>query len=137
MDRTYLGEFTIGGRGTNRSFHGKVAMCMVNTLRLNTAMPNATEIEMMMTDPLQWQQDYRVGQFYRPANLGTNYSNYQIGQGQAVYAVQMWLMGDGVNDSYSNMIRNQADPNDQNYSKLDMISMVSNDIQNVNIPGLS
>ena len=137
MDRTYLGEFTIGGRGANRNFHGKVAACTVNTLRLNVAMPNATEITELITDPLQWQTDYRVGQLYRPANQGTNLTNYQIGQGQAVYAVQMWLMGDGANDSYSNMIRNQADTSDQNYTKLNLISMVSNDIENVNINGLT
>ena len=46
-------------------------------------------------------------------------------------------MGDGTNDSYSNMIRNQVMPSDQNYSKLNLISMQSNDIQNVTIPGLS
>lgn len=137
MDRTYLGEFTIGGRGGNRNFHGKVASCIVNTLRLNVSMPNATEIEALITDPIKWQQDYMIGNTYRPANQGTNLTNYQIGAGQAVYAVQMWLMGDGTNDSYSNMIRNQADPNDQNYSKLDMISMVSNDIETVNINGLT
>ena len=137
MDRTFLGDFTIGGRGANRNFHGKVAMCMVRTLKLNTAMPNATEIEAMIKDPLQWQQDYMIGNTYRPANSGTNLTNYQIGQGQAVYAVQMWLMGDGTNDSYSNMIRNQADPTDQNYTKLNLLSMVSNDIENVTINGLT
>jgi hypothetical protein len=137
MDRTYLGDFTIGGRGSNRNFHGKVASCLVRTLKNNVAMPNATEIEEMITDPLQWQTDYMVGNTYRPANSGTNLTNYQIGQGQAIYAVQMWLMGDGTNDSYSNMIRNQADPNDQNYTKLNMVSMVSNDIETVNISGLT
>ena len=137
MDRTYTGDFTIGGRGANRNFHGKVASCVVRTLKLNTAMPNATEIEEMITDPIQWQQDYLVGNTYRPANQGTNLTNYQIGAGQAVYATQMWLMGDGTNDSYSNMIRNQADPNDQNYTKLNLISMVSNDIETVTISGLT
>lgn len=137
MDRTYLGEFTIGGRGGNRNFHGKVASCVVRTLKLNTAMPNTAEIEMMITDPLKWQQDYLVGNTYRPANSGTNLTNYQVGQGQAVYAAQIWLMGDGTNDSFSNMIRNQADPNDQNYTKLNMVSMQSNDIETVSISGLS
>ena len=47
------------------------------------------------------------------------------------------LMGDGTLDNYSNMIRNQVYANDQNYTKLNMISMVSNDIQNVTIGGLS
>jgi len=46
-------------------------------------------------------------------------------------------MGDGTNDSYSNMIRNQVAPTDQNYTQLNMISMVSNDIENVTIAGLS
>ena len=46
-------------------------------------------------------------------------------------------MGDGENDSYSNMIRNYIQPLDQNYTKLNMVSMVSNDIQNVNINGLT
>ena len=46
-------------------------------------------------------------------------------------------MGDGTNDSYSNMIRNQVYQNDQNYTKLQLNSMVSNDIQNVNINGLT
>ena len=32
------------------------------------------------------------------------------------------------------MIRNRANPGDQNHTKLNMISMVSNDIQTVNIP---
>ena len=46
-------------------------------------------------------------------------------------------MGDGTNDSYSNMIRNQVDPTDQNNTKLNLISMVSNDIETVTISGLS
>ena len=35
------------------------------------------------------------------------------------------------------MIRNQVDPNDQNWTKLNLISMVSNDIQTVTINGLT
>jgi hypothetical protein len=46
-------------------------------------------------------------------------------------------MGDGTSDSYSNMIRNQVHPSDQNYTKMNLIGMVSNDIENVNIAGLT
>jgi len=46
-------------------------------------------------------------------------------------------MGDGTNDSYSNMIRNQVNPNDQNISKLNLISMENTDIKNVSINGLT
>jgi hypothetical protein len=46
-------------------------------------------------------------------------------------------MGDGTNDSYSNGIRNQVYPTDQNATKLQLNSMQANDIQNVSINGLS
>ena len=51
--------------------------------------------------------------------------------------VQIWLMGDGTSDSYANGIRNQVYPSEQNYTKLQLNSMVSNDIQTVNINGLT
>jgi hypothetical protein len=51
MDRAFTGNFTIGGRGSNRSFHGKVASMVVTTLRLGVAMPTDAEIELMITDP--------------------------------------------------------------------------------------
>ena len=62
MDRSVTGDFTIGGRGSNRSFHGKVASMVVTTLRSNFAMPTDAEIELMITDPKKWEDDYRVGQ---------------------------------------------------------------------------
>ena len=61
MDRSVVGNFTIGGRGSNRNFHGKVASFVSTTLRINQPMPNDTEIEMMITDPMKWLEDYKVG----------------------------------------------------------------------------
>ena len=138
MDRSNVGGLTLGGRGANRSFHGKIASFVVTTLRWgNYDMPTKAEAEMMVTDPKQWEDDYRVGQMVRLGNSGStatyNPANILSGYGMT----QMWLMGDGSYDSYSNMIRNQVYPQDQNYTKMNLISMVSNDIQNVNIPGLS
>ena len=46
-------------------------------------------------------------------------------------------MGDGTNDSYANMIRNQCAPTETNYTRLQLNSMVSNDFETVTIPGLS
>ena len=137
MDRSVLGSFTIGGRGANRSFHGKVASMVITTLKLNTPMPTDAEIHLMITDPKKWEADYLVGNTIRQAQYTGNvtYSPSNVYNGYG--AIQIWLMGDGTNDSYSNMIRNQVFPNDQNYTKLNMISMVSNDIENVNINGLS
>ena len=52
-------------------------------------------------------------------------------------ATQIWLMGDGTSDSYANGIRNHVDPTDQNNTKLQLTSMVSNDFETVNINGLT
>ena len=70
MDRAIQGDFTIGGRGSNRSFHGKVASMIVTTLRRSHFMPDETEIEMMITDPKRWEDTYRVGQTVRSAGSG-------------------------------------------------------------------
>ena len=134
MDRSITGDFTIGGRGSNRSFHGKVASMVVTTLRRDYAMPSDAEAELMITDPKKWEDDYRVGQTVRANNSGGN-TTYDVANGK--YGTQIWLMGDGTSDSYSNGIRNQVDPTDQNYTKLQLNSMVSNDIETVSIPGLT
>ena len=141
MDRQVVGDLTIGGRGANRSFHGKVASMVVTTLKQGQAMPTDAEHELMITDPKKWMNDYKVGQTYRRPTYSTNSSNWQIANTanyhEPANTTQVWLMGDGTNDSYSNMIRNQVNPGDQNATKLNMLAMVSNDIQTVNINGLT
>ena len=137
MDRSFNGDFTIGGRGSNRNFHGKVASMVVTSLKLNTAMPNADEVKLMITDPKKWEDDYRVGKSIRQIHTTSNvtYSPFNLYNGYG--PVQIWLMGDGTSDSYGNGIRNEVYPQEQNYSKLQLNSMVSNDIQNVSIAGLT
>ena len=138
MNYQNTGWFTIGGRGANRNFHGKVASMVITTLKRNEAMPTDTEIIEMVTDPMGWLNDYKVGESYRRPQNSSNSANFQIGGSLSMaLSTQVWLMGDGTLDSYSNMIRNQVMPSDQNYTKLNMISMVSNDIQTVNINGLT
>ena len=115
---------------------------VVTTLMLDTAMPSDAEIAKMITDPISWVDDYKVGNQYRVVNSTQNYDNFRrITDSSSgtlpAGATQVWLMGDGELDSYSNMIRNYIQPLDQNYTKLNMISMVSNDIETVNIEGLT
>jgi len=137
MDRQFTGSLTIGGRGNNRSFHGKVASMVVANLKINQTMPNDTEIKMMITDPKKWEDNYRDGQQVRQS-IGANNATYMPSNLYNGYGTtQIWLMGDGTNDNYSNMIRNQVYPTEQNYTKLQLNSMVSGDIQNVTIPGLT
>lgn len=137
MDRTVLGDFTIGGRGSNRSFHGKVASMIVTTLKRNQVMPTDAEVELMIKDPVKWLNDYKVGQSYRHPTQSSYYSNFTLNNLTSAVSTSVWLMGDTSMDSYSNMIRNYVQPTDQNFTKLQLNSMVSNDIQTVNINGLT
>ena len=136
MDRAIEGDFTIGGRGGNRNFHGKVASMVVTTLDRNVAMPDATEVEMMITDPVGWLDDYKVGNTYRQPHSYFTY-NFALDNNGSGYATQVYLMGDGSSDSYANGVRNEVIKYDQNLTKLQFNSMLSNDIQNVTITGLS
>ena len=127
---------TIGGRGANRNFHGKVAAMVITTLRRGQQMPQDAEISMMVRDPQQWMADYKVGINYRsPASSGF-LTNWQRNSSTPAYSTQVWLMGDGVYDGFA-QIRNNVYPSIQNIYPMNMISMVSNDIQTVNIPGLT
>jgi hypothetical protein len=152
MDRTFAGDFTIGGKGASSSFRGKVASMIVTPLLQDVGyssaqMPEGTMVgadqaKMMITDPVQWVADYRSrlgsgnpsGLFRKSAErYATNYFTF----GGGYQHIQVWLMGDGSNDSYSNGIRNYINPSDQNYTKLQLNSMQANDIETVNIAGLT
>ena len=91
----------------------------------------------MITDPTKWVDDYKVGQTYRGSvNSGTT-SNFQKDHFLAYRSTMVWLMGDSTNDSYSNGMRNDLYSIDQNWTKVQLNSMVSNDIETVNINGLT
>ena len=136
MDRAIMGDFTIGGRGSNRSFHGKVASMVVTTLRKGVTKPTDAEIELMIMDPIKWEEDYRDGQLVRNVNDGNN-ATYMSSIFAGYGGTQIWLMGDGSIDAYAQGIRNQVSPSEQNYTKLQLNNMASNDIENVTIAGLS
>lgn len=139
MDRTVTGDFTIGGRGSNRNFHGQVASMVITTLKRNDTVPTDAEIELMITDPVKWVTDYKVGNSYRYPNTTSNYPNFQVGDTQPAQSTQVWLMGDNGNtiDNFNNGLRNYVQTSDQNWTKVQFNSMQSNDIQNVSISGLS
>lgn len=136
MDRQFTGQLTIGGRGSNRNYHGKVASMVVTTLERNVAMPTNAEIEAMVTDPVGWLNTYKVGNSYRQPQNSNSSTGFNL-TGTGANATQVWLMGDGASDSYANGIRNEVYRNNQNETKLQLNSMVSNDIQTVSIGGLS
>ena len=140
MDRTVAGSFSVGGHSNTSymTYRGKVASMVVTTLEwASTAMPDATELELMITDPTKWETDYKIGNLYRRPLYSSASANYQRSTGAALAATQIWLMGDGTSDSYANGIRSQVYPSDQNNAKMQLNSMVSNDIETVNINGLT
>ena len=131
------GTVYIGGVNgySGNAFYGKVSSVVMHGLMRDVSLPDATEIKLIMTDPNKWETDYLIGN-----------TQYRYGNGTHVYAknnysaalsTQIWLMGDGVNDSYSNGIRNQTHANEQNYSRMQLNNMQSSAIVNVTIPGLS
>ena len=136
MDRTFAGDFTVGGRGTGYSYRGKIASMITHCLKAGVTMPDATEIKLMITDPMKWETDYLIGNSYRrPAYLNSS-TNYQKQTSLGFKSTQIWLMGDGTPDTYPN-INNEQRPNFLSYTNLVMTSMVSNDIETVNINGLT
>ena len=135
-DRQLTGWTTIGGRGANRSFHGQIASFVVTTLKQDDDMPSTAEITKMVTDPKGWLQDYKVGETYRRSYEAGNPLTFALDDQNSAYSTQVWLMGDGPNDAYA-QIRNDVRPSYQNIYPLNMISMNSNDIVTVNIPGLT
>ena len=135
MDRSIMGDFTVGGRGSDRNFNGQIASMVVTTLNTDADMPTNAEIVEMIKDPLGWVQDYKVGSNFR--HCTTDYSLYDWDtNGSEYFATQVWLMGDGTNDSYSNGIRNQVN-NTATYTRLTLNNMQANDIETVNISGLT
>jgi hypothetical protein len=154
MDRDVKGDFTIGGRGSNRNFHGKVAGFVATTLigsgNYSSAqlpagyMPDSDQIKMMITDPIKWVAEYKIryssgnqNGLFRQGHVQFALQPFTLGVNGGYQNCLIWLMGDGSSDSYANGIRNYIYPADQNYTKLQLNSMVSNDIQTVNISGLT
>jgi hypothetical protein len=136
MDRTVDGPITVGGRGSNRSFHGEVASTVITSLKQNVAMPTVAEIEAMMTDPITWLADYRAGETFRKFDSASNLDWDSSSLTDRGRATQVWLFGDHPQDNYTK-IRNVVNASDTLYTALTPQSMVANDVVTVNIAGLS
>ncbi len=136
MTETLSGNFYIGGWENTKSLHGSVASMVTTALKPGVALPDDTEIRMMMEDPQKWLSDYKVGNTYRATGTDYNNANFQLNDIGAARNTQVWLMGDGASDAYA-VIRNNVHPADQNFTANRMTSMVSNDIETVSIPDLS
>ena len=132
-----VGQFYVESQyQNNKEFEGQIASTVVTTLRNNQPLPDATEISMIVNDPMNWLNTYKVGNNWRqPDREGTvnEYSGFASGNdNNGAEGTKVWLMGDGTNDSYDN-IRNQVS-NASEAQELNMVGMSSGDIQNVTFP---
>jgi hypothetical protein len=138
MNESVTEEFTVGGRGANRSFDGRVSSMVVTTLLQDTEAPSEAEATEMITDPVGWLQDYKVGNPYRAADSPSPAtSNFTLDDPPSSKSALVWIMGDGSNDTYAAGIRNQSYILDQNFTRLNFQSMASTDIETVSITGLT
>ena len=136
MDRSLSGNMCVGGSDSNRNFSGKIASMVATTLKVNQTMPTDAEIILMITDPRKWMADHKVGESYRYPWSSTTVSNWQMNNVYPSWATQVWLMGEGPTDTFTNGIRNQASYGDFS-TKMVMQNMQANDIETVNITGLT
>ena len=85
----------------------------------------------MVRDPMGWLSNYKVGNSWRKPNETAATTNFALGSNTGEQATKIWLMGDGTNDSSSN-IANQVNNSESNqYLQLNSVSTTS-----VSIPGL-
>ncbi|MEC7222452.1 MAG: hypothetical protein VXW29_18790, partial [SAR324 cluster bacterium] len=127
------GYFYVGSYLTESSnrFQGQIASTVVTTLNTNTSLPNDAEISMMVRDPMGWLSNYKVGNSWRKPNETAATTNFALGANTGEQGTKIWLMGDGTNDSSSN-IANQVNNSESNqYLQLNSVSTTS-----VSIPGL-
>jgi len=121
---------------TTKTFDTKIASLVITTLRLDVDLPNDIEIETMVRDPIRWMNDFKEGEPYRQSNSSGDTLNFQTGNSNASKGTQLWLMGDGSNDSVSG-IRNQCYDVSGGGSNLNLFSMDSSNFETVTIPGLT
>ena len=126
----YVGSYGPYSSGANR-FQGKISSTVTTTLKVGTALPDDTEVSLMVRDPMGWLSNYKVGNSWRKPNETAATTNFALGSNTGEQGTKIWLMGDGTNDNSSN-IANQVNNSDSNqYLQLNSVSTTS-----VSIPGL-
>jgi len=109
----YVGANYLTSRVTEDAvdvFNSKIYSIVLTTLTTNTTLPTDAEITMITLDPLKWLVDYKEGKPWRKPNENTSTSNFILNSSDAADGAQgtkVWLMGDGLFDSATN-IENQV-----------------------------
>jgi hypothetical protein len=85
----------VWGNAERQVFQGSIASHVATTLLANAPLPTYDELALMLRDPLQWVQSYKMGQPWRsPGGPATITSSPFPTSGEN--GTRIWLMGDGV-----------------------------------------
>ena len=126
--------FYVGSYVTNTAnrFKGQIASTVVTTLITGQSLSDDTEVAMILRNPIKWMTTYKIGNPWRKPNENTDYSsNFAMGSATGERGTKIWLMGDGTNDSSSNIASQVSSSNSVQYLQLNSASTTS-----VSIPGL-
>ena len=80
----------------------------------------------MVRDPMGWLSNYKVGNSWRKPNETAATTNFALGSNTGEQGTKIWLMGDGTNDSSSNIANQVNNSNsDQNLQLMNSASTTS------------
>ena len=135
------GQFYVGSRYENNDeFQGQIAAVVVTTLKTNAeSLPAATEIGLLVSNPLQWLTDYKVGQSFRRPGQTVNRANFSLNDALGAGSTKVWLMGGGTNDQCNSTnckFRNQvySGSADWDLETTGINSTFQNNVNNVSAP---
>ena len=113
---------------------------VVTTLKTNAeSLPAATEIGLLVSNPLQWLTDYKVGQSFRRPGQTVNRANFSLNDALGAGSTKVWLMGGGTNDQCNSTnckFRNQvySGSADWDLETTGINSTFQNNVNNVSAP---
>ena len=128
------GYFYVGSYVTNTAnrFKGQIASTVVTTPITGQSLSDDTEVAMILRNPIKWMTTYKIRNPWRKPNENTDYSsNFAMGSATGERGTKIWLMGDGTNDSSSNIASQVSSSNSVQYLQLNSAGTTS-----VSIPGL-
>lgn len=137
-DSAVDGDFSVGSLySTGHVFKGDIAMVSVTTNTVGYAMQNAEKAE-MVRDPSGWLATYRDGAGWRVPGQSSTSTNWQVDHTDELVgsqATKVFLMGDGTNDSFPYIYDQTC--NTVNTQRMVANNMISTQVVNVTVPGLS
>ena len=111
------GWLFVGASWANsEDFDGRVYTFGVTTLQ-NGETPDDNEISMFIRDPVQWVNDYKIGEKYRDFGSTTTRNSFQLNNSDSAKATQVYLLfsGDDIQSTDDGIYSNNTFISARNY----------------------